>query len=128
MRLAGCASSRVDCCPMRTERYAIEISNAVTTNRIAFHAARFICAILNVQKPYCNQMPKPETITSAANPLLKDVRRAIVRGGLTAQGWCVAETFHLLEEALRSDCDVATVLAAESVRSAAVAHVRRLAG
>src|SRR5437868_10194671 len=73
-------------------------------------------------------MAKPETITSAANPLLKDVRRAIARGSLTAQGWCVAETFHLLEEALRSDCQVMTVLAAESVRSAAVAHVRRLAG
>ena len=71
---------------------------------------------------------KPETITSAANPLLKDVRRAIARGGLTAEGWCVAETFHLLEEALRSDCDVKMVLAAESVRSAAEAHVRRLAG
>ncbi|MBZ5619949.1 MAG: RNA methyltransferase [Acidobacteriia bacterium] len=73
-------------------------------------------------------MPKAQTITSAANPLLKDVRRAIVRGGLTAEGWSVAETFHLLEEALRSDCQVMTVLAAESVRSAAVAHVRRLAG
>ncbi|HEV3198970.1 MAG TPA: RNA methyltransferase [Bryobacteraceae bacterium] len=73
-------------------------------------------------------MPKAETITSAANPLLKEVRRAIVRGGLTEQGWWVAETFHLLEEALRSDCQVVTVLAAESVRSAAVAHVRRLAG
>lgn len=71
---------------------------------------------------------KPETITSAANPLLKEVRRAIARGVLTADGLCVAETFHLLEEALRSDCDVKTVLAAESVRSAAEAHVRRLAG
>jgi RNA methyltransferase, TrmH family len=71
---------------------------------------------------------KPETISSAANPLLKEVRRAIARGSLTPQGLCVAETFHLLEEALRSDCDVKTVLAAESVRSAAEAHVRRLAG
>ncbi len=73
-------------------------------------------------------MPKLESITSAANPLLKDVRRAIVRGALTEQGWCVAETFHLLEEALRSDCAVQTVLAAESVRSAADAHVRGLYG
>jgi RNA methyltransferase, TrmH family len=71
-------------------------------------------------------MAKPETITSAANPLLKDVRRAISRGGLTEQGWCVAETFHLLEEALRSDCEVHLVLAAESVLAAAEAHVRRL--
>jgi TrmH family RNA methyltransferase len=73
-------------------------------------------------------MAKPETITSAANPLLKDVRRAMARGGLTEEGWCVAETFHLLEEALRSDCEVKTVLAAESVRSAAEAHVRGLRG
>jgi RNA methyltransferase, TrmH family len=35
---------------------------------------------------------------------MKDVRRAIGRGGLTSQGWCVAETVHLLEEALRSRC------------------------
>ncbi|HLK49760.1 MAG TPA: RNA methyltransferase [Bryobacteraceae bacterium] len=73
-------------------------------------------------------MPKPETITSAANPLLKDVRKAIGRGGLTEGGLAVAETFHLLEEALRSDCEVKTVLAAESVRSAAEAHVRGLRG
>ncbi len=57
-----------------------------------------------------------ETITSAANPLLKSVRRAIARGGLTDEGWCVAETFHLLEEALRSDCPIRVVLAAESAR------------
>ncbi len=73
-------------------------------------------------------MLKAETITSAANPLLKDVRRAIARGGLTEQGWCVAESFHLLEEALRSECTVRMVLAADSVRSAAEAHVRRLPG
>jgi RNA methyltransferase, TrmH family len=71
---------------------------------------------------------KTETIASAANPLLKDVRRAIVRGSLTQQGLVVAETFHLLEEALRSDCDVKVVLAAESVRSAAASHVRGLNG
>src|SRR5688572_31689403 len=59
-------------------------------------------------------MSKVETITSTANPLLKDVRRAIARGGLTQQGWCVAESPHLLEEALRSGCAVRTVLAAES--------------
>jgi TrmH family RNA methyltransferase len=73
-------------------------------------------------------MGRPETITSAANPLLKDVRRAMARGGLTEQGWCVAETFHLLEEAMRSDCEVKAVLAAESVRSTAEAQVGRRAG
>ena len=73
-------------------------------------------------------MAKLETITSPANPLLKDIRRAIARGSLTEEGWCVAETFHLLEEALRSDCEVKVVLAAESVRSAAEGHVRGLRG
>jgi RNA methyltransferase, TrmH family len=69
-------------------------------------------------------MLKPETIASAANPLLKEVRRAIARGGLTSQGWCVAETRHLLEEALRSQCPVKQVLAAESARG----QLPRLAG
>jgi RNA methyltransferase, TrmH family len=73
-------------------------------------------------------MAKPESIASAANPLLKDVRRAVARGGLTEGGLCVAESFHLLEEALRSDCEVKHVLAAETVLSAAEAHVRRLHG
>lgn len=70
---------------------------------------------------------KPETITSAANPLLKDIRRAIARGSLTQQGWCVAETFHLLEEALRSHCEVKVVLAAESAWPDAEAILRRSA-
>ena len=73
-------------------------------------------------------MPRPETISSAANPLVKDVRRAIARGGLTADGWSVAETFHLLEEALRSKCEVKIVLAAESVREDATGHARGLDG
>jgi TrmH family RNA methyltransferase len=65
-------------------------------------------------------------LTSPANPLLKDVRRALARGGLTEQGYLVAETFHLLEEALRSDLDIKVVLTAESVHSAVRDHVRRL--
>jgi TrmH family RNA methyltransferase len=72
-------------------------------------------------------MSRPEVISSPANPLLKDVRRAIARGGLTQQGLCVAETFHLLEEALRSDRAVPVILVAESVRSAVEKHVRGLA-
>lgn len=71
-------------------------------------------------------MSRPEVISSPANPLLKDVRRAIARGGLTQQGFCVAETFHLLEEALRSDRAVPVILVAESVRSAVEKHVRGL--
>jgi TrmH family RNA methyltransferase len=83
----------------------------------------FTCATLIVIA-----MAKSQTIVSAANPLLKDVRRAIARGSLTSQGWCVAETFHLLAEALRSDCEVKTVLAAESAQQAAEAHVRHVPG
>ena len=66
-------------------------------------------------------MPKVEPITSAANPLFKEVRRAIVRGGLTEEGCCIAESFHLLQEALRSRCEVRVALAAESARPAAEA-------
>ncbi|MDX1980957.1 MAG: RNA methyltransferase [Bryobacteraceae bacterium] len=65
---------------------------------------------------------------SLKNPLLKEIRRALVRGTLTGDGYAVAETFHLLEEALRSDCQVGTVLAAESVRPAVEQHVRKLRG
>jgi len=71
-------------------------------------------------------MARPELISSAANPLIKSVRRAIARGSLTEDGLCVAESFHLLEEALRSDCAVKVVLAARSVQSAVEGHVRRL--
>jgi TrmH family RNA methyltransferase len=65
-------------------------------------------------------------VTSAANPLLKDVKRAIARGALTERGWCVAESFHLLEEALRSDRHVPVVLASESVRMTVERHVSGL--
>ena len=66
------------------------------------------------------------TLTSARNPLLKQVRKAVQRGSLTEEGLAVAESFHLLEEALRSDCEIAAVFAAESVRSAVESHVRGL--
>jgi TrmH family RNA methyltransferase len=62
-------------------------------------------------------MSKIESITSAANPLVKDVRKAILRGGLTDDGWCVAESYHLLEEALRSGREVPVVLTSESAQS-----------
>jgi len=58
--------------------------------------------------------------------MLKDVRKAIALGGVTDEGFAVAESFHLLEEALRSDCEIAAVFAAESVRTAVEAHVRGL--
>src|SRR5580700_5587825 len=66
------------------------------------------------------------TLTSPRNPLLKDVRKAILRGATTDDGFSIAESFHLLEEALRSDCEISTVFAAESVRAAVEAHVRGL--
>lgn len=71
-------------------------------------------------------MVKPAEISSPANPLLKDVRRAIARGSLTSEGLLVAETFRLLEEALRSDLEVPVVLAAAGVRTAVERHVRGL--
>jgi RNA methyltransferase, TrmH family len=63
------------------------------------------------------------TLTSARNPMLKEVRKAILRGTTTADGFAVAESFHLLEEALRSDCEIGAVFAAESVKSAVERHV-----
>jgi TrmH family RNA methyltransferase len=71
-------------------------------------------------------MAKIEVLSSPRNPLLKDVRRAIVRGTLTEDGCAVAESFHLLEEALRSDCQLKAVLAAASVRTAVEGHVKGL--
>jgi TrmH family RNA methyltransferase len=60
----------------------------------------------------------PELITSPANPLLKDLRRAASRGELTSAGLWIAEGFHLLEEAVRSGCSVPVVLASESAGEA----------
>jgi len=64
------------------------------------------------------------TLTSPRNPMLKEVRKAIARGTATEQGFAVAEGFHLLEEALRSDCEISAVFAAESVQPAVESHVR----
>jgi len=66
------------------------------------------------------------TLLSEKNPLLKQVRRAVVRGSLTEDGFAIAESFHLLEEALASECEIGVVIAAESVKSAVAAHVRGL--
>jgi RNA methyltransferase, TrmH family len=69
-------------------------------------------------------MAKVEKLTSPANPLVKEVRKAVSAGGLTRDGCCIAETFHLLEEALRSGCDIQAVLAAASARTAVEEHLR----
>src|SRR5579883_1881051 len=54
-------------------------------------------------------------LTSEQNPLIKDVRRANLRGSLTEHGYCLAETFHLLDEALRSEVEIGAVIAANPV-------------
>lgn len=66
------------------------------------------------------------TLTSTRNPVLKEIRKAVLRGSLTESGLCVAESFHLLEEALRSDCEIDCIVATEPVRSAVESHVRGL--
>ena len=68
-------------------------------------------------------MVQTQILSSARNPLLKDIRRAITKGSLTESGCAVAETFHLLEEALRSDVTIDSVIAAESVRTLVERHV-----
>jgi TrmH family RNA methyltransferase len=68
---------------------------------------------------------RAEAVTSPANPLLKDIRRAIARGARTREGYCVAETVHLLEEALGSGCAIGAVLAAEAARSTVEDRLRR---
>jgi TrmH family RNA methyltransferase len=71
---------------------------------------------------------KPELLSSAKNPLLKSVRRAIVRGALTDDNLAVAESFHLLEEALRSEVKIRAVLSAESVVKTVENHIRAIHG
>jgi len=70
-----------------------------------------------------NYLARLEQITSTHNPILKEVRRAVARGGLTNDGLCVAEGFHLLEEALRSGLEMPAILATEAAISGAAALV-----
>lgn len=67
-----------------------------------------------------------ETVSSEKNPLLKQVRKAVARGTLTEDGCAVAEGFHLLEEALTSDCEIRTVISTDAVKNAVATHVRGL--
>jgi TrmH family RNA methyltransferase len=67
-----------------------------------------------------------DALTSDKNPLLKEVRWAVARGTLTDDGFAVAEGFHLLEEALTSDCEIRAVIVSESVKNAVSTHVRGL--
>jgi RNA methyltransferase, TrmH family len=59
-------------------------------------------------------LPHRKWITSAANPLAKEVRRACQRGTLTRSGWAVAENFHLLAEAVRSGSRIQAMLVSEA--------------
>lgn len=47
--------------------------------------------------------------------LLKSIRKGIQKGGLTEDGFCVAEGFHLLHEAERAGCEITAMVVAESV-------------
>jgi len=61
-----------------------------------------------------------QVISSASNPLLKEVRRAVRQGSLTGGGCVVAESFHLLAEALRSGCECDVVLVSQAARNKAL--------
>lgn len=72
-------------------------------------------------------LQEPATkIISPRNPLLKDIRKALAHGTLTTNGCAVAESFHLLEEAVRSGCRIPLVLAAESVQTKVEQHLHGL--
>ncbi len=73
-------------------------------------------------------MTRIETLTSPANPLLRRIRRAVQRSSLTSDGFCIAESYHLLEEAVRSGCEIRAVLASESQRRELEHWAGRLAG
>ncbi len=64
------------------------------------------------------------TLTSPANPLVMNARRAARRGALTEDGYCLAESFHLLDEALRSGCRIKAVLVAHSACAEAETRLR----
>ena len=59
-----------------------------------------------------------QTITSAANPLLKDIRKAQEQGRATAAGLLVAEGPHLLDEALRSELPIRLLVIADGTAHA----------
>jgi TrmH family RNA methyltransferase len=52
-------------------------------------------------------------LTSPANSLLKQIRRAQQQGTLTEQGWMIAEGPHLVEEASRSNLRIARAVLTE---------------
>ncbi len=61
---------------------------------------------------------RQEIITSRSNPLLKKLRQAVSRRSLTATGFALAESPHLLNEALRSGVEIERVFASERTAAA----------
>ena len=61
-------------------------------------------------------MNAPVQITSAANPVLKEIRKAVQRGGLTTDGLAVCETLRLLRDVLPGPSRVEAVLVSEERR------------
>ena len=59
------------------------------------------------------------------NPALKEIRKAIARGTLTDEGFCVAEGLHLLEEALQSGCEIGCVYTTESMAASVEERLRK---
>ncbi|MEZ5391899.1 MAG: RNA methyltransferase [Bryobacterales bacterium] len=59
-------------------------------------------------------------LTSSANPLLKTIRKAARRGRATAEGLWLAESPHLLDEAVDCGAEIQTVVLAD--RSAPASH------
>lgn len=60
------------------------------------------------------------------HPLLKTIRKAVQKGALTEDGLCIAESFHLLDEALRAELEIAAIVVSESVRSTVEGRVKGL--
>ncbi len=66
-------------------------------------------------------------LISDKNPLIKEIRKAAHQGSLTQSGFALAEGPHLLDEALRSNCDILAIILAETSRLEALpASVRIL--
>ncbi len=63
------------------------------------------------------------TITSSSNGWLKRLRQAAARGTTVGEGFALAESFHLLQEALRSKAEVQRVFAARSAVARAEASI-----
>ena len=64
-----------------------------------------------------------ETITSRSNAWLKQLRLVAARGTTTADGFALAESPHLLQEAIRSEVRIQRVFASERARKSVEAVI-----